>query len=131
VTVFVDTSALYAVLDRDDDNHLSAARIYPALLDKVRLATHNYVVVETAALVQRRLPADALRDLIRGLLPTLELLWVDPDAHAAAIAALLAGGSRRTSLVDWVSFEVMHRHGIDEAFAFDADFQSQGFRIRS
>jgi len=131
VTVFVDTSALYAVLDRDDANHPSAARIYPALLDNERLATHNYVVVETAAIVQRRLPADALRGLIHGLLPTLELLWIDPEAHAAAVAALLAAGSRRTSLVDWVSFEMMHRHGIDEAFAFDADFPSQGFRIRS
>ena len=101
------------------------------VLDDERLATHNYVVVETAALVQRRLPADALRSLMHDLLPTIELLRVDPEAHAAAVAALLASGSRRTSLVDWVSFEMMHRHGIDDAFAFDADFASRGFRLLS
>jgi len=32
------------------------------------------------------------------------------------------------SLVDSVSFEVMRHEGIDQAFAFDADFEAQGFR---
>jgi predicted nucleic acid-binding protein len=31
-------------------------------------------------------------------------------------------------LVDWVSFEVMRRERIESAFAFDADFDAQGFR---
>lgn len=31
--------------------------------------------------------------------------------------------------VDLVSFEVMRRLGIDEAFAFDDDFAAAGFRV--
>jgi predicted nucleic acid-binding protein len=36
---------------------------------------------------------------------------------------------RRTSLVDWVSFEVMRRRGIETAFAFDRDFATAGFAV--
>jgi predicted nucleic acid-binding protein len=41
---------------------------------------------------------------------------------------MLAAARRKVSLVDWVSFEVMRRTGIDVAFAFDDDFRAQGFR---
>jgi predicted nucleic acid-binding protein len=42
--------------------------------------------------------------------------------------AVLAAVTRRVSLVDWVSLEVMRRTGIDSAFVFGADFEAQGFR---
>jgi predicted nucleic acid-binding protein len=32
-------------------------------------------------------------------------------------------------LVDWTSFLVMRRLGIDRAFTFDPDFTAQGFRV--
>ena len=34
---------------------------------------------------------------------------------------------RQLSLVDCISFDVMHRHGIRWAFAFDSHFKEQGF----
>ena len=53
VMIFVDTSALYAVLDRDDANHTVARDTWESLLrSSQRLLTHNYVLLETAALVQ-------------------------------------------------------------------------------
>jgi uncharacterized protein len=54
--IFVDTSALYAVLDRDDQNHPLAKSAWSSLLqaDDTLIVT-NYVVVETTALVQHRL----------------------------------------------------------------------------
>jgi predicted nucleic acid-binding protein len=85
------------------------------------------VVVESASLVQRRLGIDAARDLLGRLLAAIEVLWVDPDLHEAGIAALLAARRRDVSLVDWVSFELMRRRGIETAFAFDRDFALQGF----
>ena len=55
MTVFVDTSAFYAVLDRDDANHAAAEEAWRALLgEPATLLTTNYVLVETAALLQRR-----------------------------------------------------------------------------
>lgn len=128
MTVFVDTSALYALLDSDDAEHRRAAEAFPLLLDDDRLVTHNYVVVETMALVQHRLHPRAVRALAQDLMPTLHVEWVTQDVHAAAEGALLAAVRRRPSLVDRVSFELMRRRGIDTAFAFDADFAGEGFR---
>ena len=37
--------------------------------------------------------------------------------------------NRDVSLVDWTSFEVMRRLGIEQAFAFNDDFAAQGFGV--
>lgn len=130
MSVFVDTSALYALLSRSDENHRAAAAAFPGLRERGRLVTHNYVVVETAALVHRRLGSAAVRALLDDLLSPIEILWVDRDLHAVAQAAFLAGARRRgISLVDRVSFETMRREGVEVAFAFDPDFVSEGFAV--
>ncbi|MDP8943935.1 MAG: PIN domain-containing protein [Actinomycetota bacterium] len=129
MTVLADTSALYAFLDGDDANHLRATAYFQDRLGAAEpLLTHNYVVVEAAALVQRRLGSAAVRALLEDVAPRLGVVWVDEELHRAAVAALLAAVRRRVSLVDWMSFEVMRRRGIDAAFAFDRDFAAQGFR---
>lgn len=127
--MLVDSSALYALLDRRDANHDAAEAAFEDLLDsRDRLASHNYVVTETCALVQRRLGAEAAIDLIQRLVPMLDLIWVERDTHESATARFVASPSRSTSLVDLVSFEVMRREGMDAAFAFDRDFLSAGLR---
>ena len=129
--VFVDTSALYALLDRDDENHVEASKIWACLLERERpLLTHSYVLVETFALVQRRLGLEAVRALHQDLIPVLGIVWVDQGLHLhrAAVETLMASGSRSVSLVDRVSFILMQRRGIREAFAFDDDFPKEGFK---
>lgn len=130
--VFVDTSALYAVHDRDDVVHSQAAAVWATLLDgmedgSITCFTHSAVVVESSALVQRRLGLPALRALHHQTLPVTEIVWVGPELHAKAVSALLAAGSGDVSLVDWTSFELMRERGVLEAFAFDDDFLAQGF----
>lgn len=132
--VFVDTSALYALHDRDDARHHEAATIWERLLEAVsshelRCVSHGGVVIEASALVQRRLGIEALRDLHHGTLLVIEVVWVDAELHARALSALLAAARRDVSLVDWTSFEVMREIGASRAFAFDADFAAQGFLL--
>jgi hypothetical protein len=125
--IFVDTSALLALLDEDDRFHRDAADTLQAIGPTAELLTHNYVHAEALALARRRLGSAAVKRLVSELLPRLATIWVDEALHAAALAALSAGAGS-ISLVDRVSFEVMRREGIDQAFAFDADFEAQGFR---
>lgn len=125
--VFVDTSGFYAVLDRDDANHVSAKAAWERLLEESRLLTNNYVLLETAALVQDRLGTAALRAFSADVLPVLDIEWVSGQRHQAALEAVLAAGRKNLSLVDCVSFETMREYGVREAFCFDRHFAEQGF----
>lgn len=130
--VFVDTSGLYAVFDRDDRNHAVAARLWRSLLESdARLVTHNYVVLELTALLRSRLGMDAVRDLTVEVLPVLTVQWVTETIHAQGLHAMLAAGRRRLSLTDCVSIEIMRRNGCTTAFVFDPHFEERGFTIFS
>ena len=125
MSVFVDTSALYALLDADDANHAAARRTFEGLRD-TELTTHAYVVVESLALVSRRLGREAALHLIDGLLPVIDVRPVDAALHALALAAYRESNDIGVSFVDRTSFAFMRLHGIETAFAFDADFSRAG-----
>jgi predicted nucleic acid-binding protein len=130
VTVFVDSSALYAVLDADDLRHGAAAETLRALVAEGEpLVTNNYVVVETTALAQRRLGRTGVRTLLQDLVAAFEVVWVDEGTHASCVAALLAAPGARISLVDYTCFDVMRQRHVERAFAFDRDFARAGFRV--
>jgi predicted nucleic acid-binding protein/predicted DNA-binding transcriptional regulator AlpA len=126
VSVFVDTSALLALLDEDEVHHRDAAAIFAALPPTTDLVTTSYVVVETIALVRRRLSAAEDRKLTDDLLPAIRVVWVDEAAHGTGMATYRAA-ARSASIVDHVSFAVMRSASINDAFAFDGDFEQQGF----
>lgn len=129
IPVFIDTSALYSALNAGDQNHRAALRRWSQLLASDELLlTSNYVLLETVALIQRRMGVPATRDFQTGFVPALDVLWIDRALHEHAVSALLMGGQRDLSLVDCVSFAVMRKLGLDTAFAFDAHYTQQGFR---
>jgi len=129
MSIFLDTSALYAVLDADDEHHESAKRAWTDLIEREeRLVCSNYVLVETFALVQHRLGMEAVRTLQEDILPMLHVEWVDESTHRAGVTAMLTAARRKLSLVDCISFEVMRQLGIKTAFTFDPHFVEQGFQ---
>lgn len=128
MSVFVDTSALYALLDEGDRHHADAADTLRRLAG-TELVTHAFVVVESTALVARQLPWPASERLIDGLLPVIDVMPIDDDAYRAATAAYSASGSARMSLVDHASFALMRSLGIGRAFAYDEDFAREGFEL--
>lgn len=128
--IFVDTSALYALVDRADRFHADAKRTFETLASEERI-THSYVIVESVAITQRRLGENAVRRLLQELVPALTVISVDEGTHAAGVAALLAALPTQASLIDFVSFEVMRERGISRVFAFDDDFRSAGFEAVS
>jgi predicted nucleic acid-binding protein len=128
VSVFVDTSALYGMLDVTDEKHHRARAAWTLVSDRREyLVTTNYVLVETMALVGHRLGFHAVRIFQNEFVPVLHPVWVDEALHERAVAALLTAGIRDLSLVDCASFEIMRELGIDRALAFDDHFVQQGF----
>jgi predicted nucleic acid-binding protein len=128
MTVYVDTSAIFALLDHRDHNHpLASQRRSWLTSPDVTMMTSNYVVVETCALLQRRLGLDAVETFREQILPVMVVHWVTERQHERALSVLLAARRRKLSLVDCVSFELMRDCGWHHAFAFDAHFGEQGF----
>lgn len=126
--VFVDTSAFVAVIDADDLNHRVAKTEWEKLIrSEALLVSHNYILVETFALLQHCFGLKAVRLFNDDILPVIRVEWVDEAVHKAATSALLATSRRKLSFVDCVSFEVMRKLGIKDTFAFDAHFAEQGF----
>ena len=124
--VFVDTSALIALLDEDDHHHQEASSIFRSLAGATELVTHNYVHVEAIALARYRLGRGAVDTLIDAFLPVLITVWVDEAMHREAVAGQRSS-SETLSIVDEVSFAVMRSLGLETAFAFDPDFDAAGF----
>jgi predicted nucleic acid-binding protein len=132
MSVFVDTSALLALLDADDAHHADALGAWEGLADQgAALVTTNYVVVETIAVVQHRLGLAAVRALLREVMPLIDAIFIDEATHGAATTALIASGRRHLSFVDCVSFEAMRQASIRTAFAYDRHFDDTGFTLAS
>ena len=130
MTVFVDTSALFALVSVRDLNHERAVAQWRAWLETpVDLVLSNYVLVETTALIQNRLGMRALQDFNDIVLPIMEVYWITQAIHARASAMLITAGRRQLSLVDCSSFIVMQDLGVTTAFAFDQHFIEQGFTV--
>ena len=127
-TIFFDTAGLIALWDRRDQWH-SAAKACLASLDVTapRYVTTSYVMIECANHAARRVyrpEVVSMRDelgmagdLFEPLPEEVYSVW---DEYARAIAGT-------ASLVDLVSFAVMRRLKVTQAFTNDTHFSAAGF----
>ncbi|MBM4287061.1 MAG: PIN domain-containing protein [Deltaproteobacteria bacterium] len=128
--IFADTSALFALLVRNDLGHAAAKANFEDLMkQRARLLTSSYVLLETLTLLQRRVSLEAVFDFNHKFMPLLEVVWVDETWHARALQRLQAERSRSLSLTDCLSFEIMEAEEIDTAFSVDRHFSERGFKM--
>jgi uncharacterized protein len=127
--VFVDTSAILALMLENDAEHPRARQAFAALrAQRTPLWTTSYVLVEAYALLRRRVGVEATARLRSDFEPLLDVVWVGAELHGRGLD-LLALRPRGVSLVDCVSFAAMHEHGIDRAFAYDRHFEEEGYAL--
>jgi predicted nucleic acid-binding protein len=130
VIVFADTSALFALLVRDDSMHDRARANFAHFVENnTQLLTSSYVLVETLTLLQRRVGIEAVWEFNRRILPILDVVWADERWHIQAMQRLHAERGRSASLTDCLSFEIMEVCGIYTAFTFDSHFIESGFEM--
>ena len=130
MSLFVDTSGLYALLVRSEQQHASVTEAFRAAAEGGRrLYTSNYVLVETAALLQHRIGLEPVRDLDTLIVPVLDVRWVDEALHRRGVERLFRTDKRRVSLVDAVSFTVIDEEGGRDVLGLDPDFAAEGFRL--
>ncbi len=128
MSAFIDTSAFFALLSISDSHHEEAQRIWRRLLEaRTEMDTHNYIVVETVSLIQRRFGFDAVEAFLLSLRGVVRVHWVNEELHRRAEGAFRTAGRKALSLVDCTSFELMRSRSITTAFAFDEHFEEHGF----
>lgn len=122
---FVDSSAFYALLDRDDANHSSAAELFrKALEDQRPLLTSNFVVAEAHALILHRLGREAAATWLEAIPAQVVRASADDEQRARAIIRQYR--DKEFSYCDAVSFALMERLHVTFALAFDRHFQQYG-----
>jgi predicted nucleic acid-binding protein len=132
MSVFADTSSLYAAMVRSEAKHLESLAVFEDLLNSGRtIQTTNYVVLETVALLQHRVGLDPVRDFTEQVLPLITVCWVSKDLHHKGVRRLIKESKRNLSLTDCVSFEFMALEGLRDALSLDRHFAEAGFRLLS
>lgn len=128
--VFLDTVGMIAVWDDTDQWHADAMVAYSLLFNQGRkLVTTPLVLCECGNASARRTYRPDVCDLRRTLIQ--EGLLIEPTAKEIedAWAAYDRGEAGQAGIVDHVSFQVMRRLGIAEAFPNDNHFQAAGFTV--
>jgi predicted nucleic acid-binding protein len=130
MSIFVDTSVFLAVLAEGDNNNKIAAETLATLVENgEQLITTNYILVESYALIQRRMGMTAIRDFQNQILPSLTLVWINAEEHQQATQQFLSENRRNLSFVDCSSFDIIQRSKVDKVFTFDGYFRVQGFEV--
>ncbi|HDM08987.1 MAG: PIN domain-containing protein [Deltaproteobacteria bacterium] len=128
--VFVDTSAWYALQIVDDSNHEMAKGILENLLPSCdNFLTSNHVVGETYTLLRTSKwfkEAKLFLDILRQS-PRIIEYFASQEIHRQAMKILYQYKELAFSFVDAISFSIMKKEGIKEAFAFDKHFAIAGF----
>jgi predicted nucleic acid-binding protein len=127
--VFVDSSAFFAMLDgRDNNNGNAVAIMRNVSTQRVRFVTSNFVVAEAHGLALGRLGRDRALSFLETVdASTTEVLRVTPEDEQRAREIIQTYDDKRFSLTDAISFSIMDRLGMREAFAFDINFVQYGF----
>ncbi len=128
--VFLDTVGLIAVWDLADQWNTAADAAYQIVIQQgQRLATTPLILWECGNAAARRPFRQRVNTLRHYLLQ--ECLLIEPTAQEIeeAWAAYDRGEAGQAGIVDHVSFQVMRRLGITEAFTNDKHYQAAGFTV--
>jgi predicted nucleic acid-binding protein len=128
--VFLDTVGLVARWDRNDQWHEPASRAFAALsASRAPVVTTSYVIAECANAVART-PFRLQVDVVRTRLEAASRLIFPTEADwRSAWDAYRRGDAGQAGLVDQLSFVVMRRLALTQAFTNDRHFQAAGFEV--
>ncbi|HEX5164767.1 MAG TPA: PIN domain-containing protein [Thermomicrobiales bacterium] len=128
--VFVDTSALFAMVDRDDDFHSSVVAATEEIVAAGgQLVVTNFVFAELHALLLSRINRHVARTALTRLRDShdVSLVRVSVDDEQRAWEIIDRFTDKDFSFADASSFAVMECLGITHALSLDAHFVQYGW----
>lgn len=130
--IFIDTGAFLAKEIAGDQHHAAASRYWQELVqDRVALYSTEHVLDESATLLARRTSYAWAAAWGRDVLASgIRWLATRPEELPGVLRLMEKLADQRVSFTDCVSFTVMKREGLRDAFGFDRHFTAAGFRLR-
>jgi len=125
LVAFVDSSAIVALVDANDNTHSAAVSAYADLMQQgYKLFTTNHVIAETVDLLGTGVGPDIARRWLRD--HRLPIYHADEqDERRAKMLVISSRSPRGLTFVDAVSLVVMEKFGVADAFAVDPHFLSE------
>ena len=131
-SVFVDTSAWYALIDRNDASHARVSAVVAELVRTgTRLVTTDYVVDESCTLAKARGGSNMafrLLDLLQAT-AAVDQEWIGAERFERSEAQFRKYHDQAFSFTDCTSFAVMRELGIADAITTDEHFRVAGFQL--
>ena len=134
MSLFLDTSFLYALEDVSDLHHDESREIWKKTLkNPPRLVLTSYIFDETVTLLQSKLGHAKAADVGNRLLDSslVEFIQVTPEIFEEAWSYFSKHKDKGYSFTDCVSFTVMEKLSIKNALTFDRHFRQAGFKVLS
>jgi predicted nucleic acid-binding protein len=127
--VFLDTVGLIALWEESDQWHVAAEQALSALsIPAAQLVTTSLILLECGNAAARKPYRMDVEQLRRRMLFDQTLVEATVEEIAQAWRDYAARSTGDAGIVDHVSFIVMRRLGIAEAFTNDRHFRAAGFR---
>jgi predicted nucleic acid-binding protein len=125
--IFIDTGIWYAANVAEDPAHAAARTLL--LSASAELVTTDYVVDELLTLMTMRRHRDIAVRVGEGFWTeqTCRLAWTTRRDIDTAWMVFCRSSDKAWSFTDCVSYAVMQRLGLKEAFSLDAHFHQFGF----
>jgi uncharacterized protein len=128
--VFLDTVGLLALWDCGDQWHTAAEAAYAQIIAERRpFLTTSFVLLECGNAASRRSYRPKVARLWRTMDQRDEVVVPTDADWRQAWETYEREAANQASIVDHVSFIVMRRLGLTQAFSHDRHFQNAGFEV--
>jgi len=132
MSVFVDASAFYAILNKKDKLHKEALSISKALAKtKEVLITSNYTLAEAYTVIRSKLGFPTASAFVAELRKGgIQVAWIDKEIHNRGLEIFLEKEeSKDLSFFDCVDLALMKTLDIGKAFSFDRHSKALGIQV--
>lgn len=126
-SIFVDTSFLIAAVSPHDQSHASA--VAATQTTRAALITSEYVLLELGSYLCRTPDRETFLRTYEHVKDAMEVIWSDEELFEEGVALFASRSDKDWSLTDCLSFVIMRRMNIRDAFTLDHHFAQAGFHV--
>ena len=129
--IFIDTSAYFALADEEDKNHQAASgKMQQLIRERASFTTTNIGIAETHTLTLKRIGYKTALEVIERIYSSqIRIYRIREADEKKALDIIRKYTDKDFPFVDALSFAVMEKLHITQAFTFDKHFTQYGFTL--